>query len=240
MIFNTRTHWRGSGSRRGFFAALMLALSVTALPGSVSAQYFGRNKVQYETFDFKILKTPHYDIHFYPEEADAVEDAARMGERWYERFARLFQHEFEQPKPIILYADHPDFQQTNTLRGRLGEGLGGATESLKNRVIMPLTGSYADTDHVLGHELVHAFQYNLAQGRSGAGMRGMSLLPLWVVEGIAEYLSVGREDALTAMWMRDAIRREDLPTLRDLSTGQYFPYRYGQACVGLHRRPVWG
>ena len=229
MISYTRTHTRDSGSRRGFLAALLLALFVTALPGSVSAQYFGRNKVQYETFDFRILKTPHYDIHFYPEEADAVEDAARMGERWYERFARLFQHEFEQPKPIILYADHPDFQQTNTLRGRLSEGLGGVTESLKNRVIMPLTGSYPDTDHVLGHELVHAFQYNLAQGRSGAGLRGLTLLPLWVVEGIAEYLSVGREDALTAMWMRDAIRREDLPTLRDLSTGDYFPYRYGQA-----------
>ena len=226
---HTHTHTRGSRARRGFFAALLLALSVTVLPASVSAQYFGRNKVQYETFDFRILKTPHYDIHFYPEEADAVEDAARMGERWYERFARLFQHEFEKPKPIILYADHPDFQQTNTLSGRLSEGLGGVTESLKNRVIMPLTGSYADTDHVLGHELVHAFQYNLAQGRSGAGIRGLTLLPLWVVEGIAEYLSVGREDALTAMWLRDAIRREDLPTLRELSTGDYFPYRYGQA-----------
>ena len=229
MIFHTRSHTSGSGAPRSFLIALVLALSVSALPGSVSAQYFGRNKVQYETFDFKILKTPHYDIHFYPEEGDAVEDAARMGERWYERFARLFQHEFEQPKSIILYADHADFQQTNTLRGRLSEGLGGVTESLKNRVIMPLTGSYADTDHVLGHELVHAFQYNLAQGRSGTGIRGLTLLPLWVVEGIAEYLSVGREDALTAMWLRDAIRREDLPTLRELSTGQYFPYRYGQA-----------
>ena len=240
MISDTHTHTRGSRARRGFFAALLLALSVTVLPASVSAQYFGRNKVQYETFDFRILKTPHYDIHFYPEEADAVEDAARMGERWYERFARLFQHEFEKPKPIILYADHPDFQQTNTLSGRLSEGLGGVTESLKNRVIMPLTGSYADTDHVLGHELVHAFQYNLAQGRSGAGIRGLTLLPLWVVEGIAEYLSVGREDALTAMWLRDAIRREDLPTLRELSTGRLLPVPLRAGVVGLHRRPVRG
>ncbi len=229
MISNIRSHSRGSRSTHGFLASLLLALSVAAVPAEASAQYFGRNKVQYETFDFRILKTPHYDIHFYPEEAVAVEDAARMAERWYERFARLFQHEFEQPKPIILYADHPDFQQTNTLRGRLSEGTGGVTESLKNRVIMPLTGSYSETDHVLGHELVHAFQYNLAQSRSGAGIRGLTLLPLWVVEGIAEYLSVGREDALTAMWLRDAIRRDDMPTLKQLTTGPYFPYRYGQA-----------
>ena len=179
MIFHTRSHTSGSGTpHRGLLGALLLAVAVTALPASVSAQYFGRNKVQYETFDFRILKTPHFDIHFYPEEGEAVEDAARMAERWYERFARLFQHEFEQPKPIILYADHPDFQQTNTLSGTLSEGLGGVTESLKNRVIMPLTGSYPATDHVLGHELVHAFQYNLAQGRSGAGIRGLSLLQI--------------------------------------------------------------
>ena len=230
MFSRTRSHTQVSAPKHGLLASLLLVLSVAALPASVSAQYFGRNKVQYETFDFKILKTPHFDIHFYPEEGEAVEDAARMAERWYERFARLFQHEFEKPKPIILYADHPDFQQTNILSGRLSEGLGGVTESLKNRVIMPLTGSYPDTDHILGHELVHAFQYNLAEGRAGAGIRGLSLLPLWLVEGMAEYLSVGREDPLTAMWLRDAIRRDDLPTIKQLTTDtRFFPYRFGQA-----------
>ena len=221
---------RAVGSMTRLVAALVACSAVLTLPLPASAQYFGRNKVQYETFDFKILKTPHFDIHFYPEEGEAVEDAARMSERWYERLARLFQHEFEKPKPIILYADHPDFQQTNTLRGSLSEGTGGVTESLKNRVIMPLTGSYWDTDHVLGHELVHAFQYNVAQGRSGAGIRGLSLLPLWLIEGMAEYLSVGREDPLTAMWLRDAIRREDLPTIKQMTNERrFFPYRFGQA-----------
>ena len=221
---------RAAGSRTRLITALAAWSALLILPIPASAQYFGRNKVQYETFDFKILKTPHFDIHFYPEEGEAVEDAARMAERWYERFARMFQHEFEKPKPIILYADHPDFQQTNTLRGTLSEGTGGVTESLKNRVIMPLTGSYSDTDHVLGHELVHAFQYNVAQGRSGAGIRGLSLLPLWLIEGMAEYLSVGREDPLTAMWLRDAIARDDLPTISQMTTERrFFPYRFGQA-----------
>ena len=230
MISDTRSNSQAWGSKKNVFAALLLAVALTVFTTSASAQYFGRNKVQYETFDFRILKTPHFDIHFYPEEADAVEDATRMGERWYERFARLFQHEFEKPKPVILYADHADFQQTNVLSGQLSEGLGGVTESLKNRVIMPLTGSYPATDHVLGHELVHAFQYNLAEGRSGAGIRGLSLLPLWLIEGMAEYLSVGREDALTAMWLRDAVRRGDLPTIQQMTTEtRFFPYRFGQA-----------
>jgi Tol biopolymer transport system component len=214
----------------GAFAAAMLWAGV---PGEAEGQYFGRNKVQYDRFDFRVLKTPHFDIHYYPEASVAIEDAARSSERWYERFARAFQHEFEAPKPIIFYADHPDFQQTNTLSGALSEGTGGVTESLKNRVIMPFTGSYAETDHVLGHELVHAFQYNVAQSGRGGGLQGLYRNPLWLIEGMAEYMSVGREDPLTAMWLRDAILRDDFPTIRSMTTDRrFFPYRFGQALWG--------
>jgi Tol biopolymer transport system component len=209
---------------------VLVGTALALLPDAVSAQYFGRNKVQYDDFDFRILRTEHFDFHYYPVEEEAVEDAARMGERWYERLARTFQHEFEQTKPVILYANHPDFQQTNTLSGFISEGTGGVTESLKNRVIMPLGSSYYDTDHVLGHELVHAFQYNIAQSRRGGGIQGLAALPLWLIEGMAEYLSVGRDDPLTAMWIRDAIRRDDLPTIAQMTRGtEYFPYRFGQA-----------
>ncbi|MBT8488322.1 MAG: peptidase S9, partial [Gemmatimonadetes bacterium] len=218
-----------AGVDRMVFALLLAAFAVPLMASGASAQYFGRNKVQFDEFDFQVLPSDHFDWHYYPEADEAVMDAVRMGERWYERLARTFQHDFEARKPVILYADHPDFQQTNTLSGFIGEGTGGVTESLKNRVIMPLTGSYWDTDHVLGHELVHAFQYNIAQSRRGGGLRGLGTLPLWLVEGMAEYMSVGRDDPLTAMWLRDAIRRDDLPTIRQMTReSRFFPYRFGQ------------
>ncbi|MBI4521454.1 MAG: PD40 domain-containing protein, partial [Gemmatimonadetes bacterium] len=218
---------------RRAYPVLTLALVFAALlasPLPLPAQYFGRNKVRYDDFDFKVLKTSHFDIHFYPEATDAVADGARMAERWYERLARTFQHEFKDRKPLVLYADHPDFQQTNTLEGFIDEGTGGVTESAKNRVILPITGSYQDTDHVLGHELVHAFQYDIALSKNGGGLGRMSQLGLWFIEGMAEYLSVGRESPLTAMWLRDAVLRDDFPTIAKLMNDyRYFPYRFGQA-----------
>src|SRR5215208_2439100 len=60
-----------------------LLLLGSALPSN--AQYFGRNKVQYERFDFKVLATDHFDIYYYPEEEAAVRLAARMAERWHAR-----------------------------------------------------------------------------------------------------------------------------------------------------------
>lgn len=228
-MHSQRTARHAHGPALGRCLVLLLG-TLFFLPVTVDAQYFGRNKVQYDTFDFEVLVTPHFDLHFYPEKAEIAEDLARMSERWYERLARLFQHEFEDRKPLIFYADHPDFQQTNTIGGDIGEGTGGVTEGLKNRVVMPVSSSYASTDHVLGHELVHAFQFNIAQSRRGGGFQGLMTLPLWLVEGMAEYLSVGNEDALTGMWLRDALLRDDFPTLRQLTReARFFPYRFGQA-----------
>jgi len=60
------------------FVALILLLPL-ATPAQ--AQYFGRNKVQYENFNFKVLRTDHFDIYYYDKEADVVNDIGRMAER---------------------------------------------------------------------------------------------------------------------------------------------------------------
>ncbi len=216
-------------------AALAVAAGATALnaaPGA--AQYFGRNKVQYETFDFRVLRTTHFDIYYYPEEEQAIRDAGRMAERWYARLSRVLEHEFEERQPLILYASHPHFQQTSALSGEISEGTGGVTEAFKQRIIMPLANSYEETDHVLGHELVHAFQYDISGfGRAGGGLEEAARrfnVPGWFTEGMAEYLSVGPVDPHTAMWLRDAALTGRIPTLEQLTYDpSFFPYRWGQA-----------
>lgn len=193
------------------------------------AQYFGRNKVKYQDFNFKVLKTENFDIYHYPATAAATEDAALMMERWYARFALFFGHTFKQRQPLIVYANHADFQQTNVVSGLIGQGTGGVTEGFRKRIVLPYTGIYADNHHVLGHELVHAFQFDIAE-TVGGSKRNMNQAPLWFIEGMAEYLTIGREDPLTAMWLRDALLHDDLPTIDQITRNpEYFPYRYGHA-----------
>jgi hypothetical protein len=219
--------------------ALALVLGASTVPADATAQeYFGRNKVQYDQFRFQVLRTEHFDLHYYPEETVAARDAARMAERWYTRLAGTFSHEILSRQPVVLYADHADFQQTNVVDGILDESTGGVTEGLQRRVVLPLTPTYQESDHVLGHELVHAFQYDIA-GRHG-GLGSLEGLPLWLIEGMAEYLSVGRRDPHTAMWLRDAVLHDDVPTLKKLTTDmRYFPYRFGEA-VWAYIGGKWG
>jgi Tol biopolymer transport system component len=155
--------------------------------------------------------------------------AARMAERWYTRLSGLLNHELRGRQPLILYASAPHFWQTNAIQGELGEGTGGVTEAYKRRIVLPFAGPIEATDHVLGHELVHAFQYDITNTNVSSGTAGALALPLWFIEGMAEYLSVGPVDAHTSMWMREAARREKLPEIDDLDNPRFFPYRYGQA-----------
>ncbi len=214
------------------FTVVLVVMFSMLSAGAVNAQYFGRNKVQYERFDFKVMATEHFDIYYYPEEEAAVRLAARMAERWYARLSNLLQHQLSGRQPLILYAAHPHFQQTNTLDGEISEGTGGVTESAKRRVILPFAGGLAETDHVLGHELVHAFQYDMAAQTDMQGRPigpALQALPLWFIEGMAEYLSIGPIDANTAMWVREAASRNAMPTIDKLDDPDFFPYRYGHA-----------
>ena len=209
---------------------LLLSLVLFA-PAQAAAQggYFGRNKVQYRDFKFQVLKTEHFDIHFYPEEEAAARMTARLAERWYARISKILNHQLRGRQPIILYASAPHFWQTTAIEGEMGEGTGGVTEAYKRRIVLPLAGPMHLTDHVLGHELVHAFQYDITNTNVSSGNAGALNLPLWFIEGMAEYLSIGPVDAHTAMWMREAARREKLPEIDKLDDPRYFPYRYGHA-----------
>ena len=210
-----------------------IVLTVFAIfSGSLYSQdYFGRNKIQYQNFNFNILKTKNFDIYYYPEERAATYDAAEMLERWRSRYTKLFGDSLKKDQPVILYANHADFEQTNVVEGFLSQATGGVTEGIKNRITIPFAGDFADNNHVLGHELVHAFQCDIIRSRKN-GFKEAESFPLWFIEGMAEYFSLGRKDALTSMWLRDAVLNNDVPSIDDVGKNvKYFPYRYGQAIL---------
>jgi WD40 repeat protein len=204
----------------------------------INGQYFGRNKVQYETFDWNEMYVNNFKVLYYPPESLAVSDASRMLLRWNQRLQSVFDWNLPADQPFIFYANHADFQQTNAIPGVIPQSVGGVTEGLMNRVIIPLTGVYSENDHVIGHELAHAYHYAIM--RRLGGLSQSQPLALWFIEGMSEYLSIGPRSPLTAMWMRDALLYDYLPTISEVSQNpRYFPYRYGHA-IWAYVGGIWG
>lgn len=209
---------------------LILLILLTGFTGvQLDAQYFGRNKPRYKSFDFKVKQTPHFEIYNYFENEEVVNRLGQMSEQWYDFHKDVLQEDLVKINPMIFYSNHAEFQMTNSIQGGIGVGTGGVTEAFKNRVIMPVTFTNQQTFQVLGHELVHAFQFNSILNGDSTNLRSLANLPLWLVEGMAEYMSIGRVDPYTSMWMRDAIVNDDVPTIDEMYNPKYFPYRYGQA-----------
>ncbi len=222
--------------RRSPFATLILLMLCCGLLGmfsSVSAQDgFGKNKVQYRTFDWKYIQTRHFDIYFYGDAYGNAKFCADVLEAAYDEITAELNYKIQRRIPLFLYNSHNDFQQTNITGGILPEGVGGFTEAFKNRMALPHNGSLEDLRHVLHHELTHAIINDLVFGgaiKNVISSQRLFDLPLWFAEGYAEYSSRHGWDYFADMIVRDATINNYLAPPDYI--GGYLAYKQGQAMV---------
>ena len=202
------------------------------LPTVTFSQYFGKNKIQYSQFDWSFIKTEHFDIYFYEGGEELIEFVAQAVEDAYQSLRSDLNYDLRNRVPIIIYNSHHDFEQTNVITQLIEEGVGGFTESFKNRVVVPFDGSYADFRHVLHHELTHAMTYDMVHGgvlESLASRQFLFQLPLWIPEGMAEFESLGW-DTESDMYMRDATIHGYIPPLENGLYG-FLAYKGGQSIL---------
>ena len=224
---------------RGQLRWLLIALLLLGTAPAASYSSFGQNKVSYRAFDWRVLTTEHFDVHFYPEERELAERTAALAETAFRELALRFGHLVKGRIPLFVYSNGPSFQQTNTIDMLLPESVGGFTEFRKGRGVMPNNGDLAAFSSTLTHELVHVFAFDVLRDNVMArGDTSYGTPHLWFSEGLAEYFSDG-DSAELAIYMRDLVLEERLVSLRKLiGAGPVFLlYKEGQsACVYIAER----
>ncbi len=216
--------------------ALVILLFISPVSRSVcNAQvfWFGKNKVQYKDFEWQVLKTPHFDIHFNNGYKDLAGRAGVILEYGYGKLSGDFEHSIAWRIPVILYGTHSDFQQTNTTWALLPEGVQAFAEPNRRRMVLHFGGSNIDFSHTVIHELVHIFQFDIIYGNllgSALSRTFLFRIPLWFAEGMAEYYSTGGLDDECVMFMRDATVFDYLPYNLDYAGG-YMNYKAGQSAI---------
>ena len=195
-----------------------MLLALASDPASAQVGGFGQNTIQYRRFDWHVLAGRHVDVFFYPEEERIARAALVYAEQSYDTLARRFGHEVPERIPLIVYASHVDFEQTNILPFVPPEGILGVTEFLKRRVALPFRGSYAEFRHTLRHELVHVFELSILAREAALHPRARpAAIPLWWSEGLAEFFSA-EQDSRDEMVVRDLVLAGRLPTLGELGS----------------------
>ena len=217
---------------RKYLIAAFILLGLIASTVSAQETYFGKNKVRYKDFNWKYIQSKHFDIYYYEDAYPTAKFAATVLEASYKEITKELNYELQDRVPVFIYNSHNDFQQTNITSGLLPEGVGGFTEPLKNRIVVPFDGSYEDFRHVLHHELTHAVTFDMLYGNMFTKLLSRQRLfdvPLWFAEGYAEYSSRHGWDYWSDMYVRDATINNYLAPPEYIYG--YMPYTEGQAMV---------
>ncbi|HQP26369.1 MAG TPA: BamA/TamA family outer membrane protein [Candidatus Syntrophosphaera sp.] len=214
-----------------YILLLLLLLAAGASP----AYYFGQNKVNLVPEEWSTLQTMHFDIYYPRGEDEFGRVVALMAEETYYTLKDQLTFPIGSRIPVMFYSSKTNFQSTNIIYPLLTEGVGGFTESLRNRVAIPFDGSYSDLEELLAHELTHAYTNALEDGVANAlrSMRPTSF-PFWFSEGLPEYLSIGGESDYNNMFILDMVVNDKLPPLQNL--GGYYAYRLGESFLAYLAR----
>ncbi|NQT35829.1 PD40 domain-containing protein [bacterium] len=217
--------------------SILVSLVIVLLThSSLLAVIYGKNNVQYTHFRWKYLTTEHFNIYYNQGGREIADFTAEVAEEAYRDIARTFQYSTKSNDPItiVTYQSHNDFEQTN-VTSQPDESTGGVTEFLKTRIVIPFQGDHEEFRHVIHHELTHAMMLNMLYGQGFAAiMSGISQsrLPLWFIEGLAEYMSHGGLDPETEMFLRDAVVNDNLPEISRINEYGYLGvYKSGQSIL---------
>ncbi|HEX6161243.1 MAG TPA: collagenase, partial [Thermoanaerobaculia bacterium] len=207
-------------------AVSLAVLVLSLLLVTDSAFAFGQNKIVYDKFDWKVYHSTHFDVYFYEEERNQLQRVVDSAESAYLDLSQKFNYQISKKIPLIFYATHSAFEQTNVSLEFIPEGVGAFAESVRNRMVLPIDMPDDQLYQLIAHELTHIFEYEiLFQGKFGKNITANP--PLWMMEGLASYMAQD-EEARDRMVLRDAVVNDRLPRITQNPRG-YFAYRFGHA-----------
>ncbi|MCL4813957.1 MAG: PD40 domain-containing protein, partial [Vicinamibacteraceae bacterium] len=193
---------------RTLAVALIVAVSATTAAAQTPfVPYFGKNRIKYDRFDWKIYTTDHFEIYYYPEMEQHLERIAGYAESAYQQISSDLKHDLAFKVPLILFKTWSEFAQQNVIPGEIPEGVAAFAEPQRDRMVLPIDEPPDMLYRLIVHELTHIFEFDIIP--RSLIRRGV---PLWVDEGLADYLA-GVWRPLDLMTVRDAAVADILPKM---------------------------
>src|SRR5262247_213182 len=194
-------------------AALAVLLSTHASVASAQTPmvpYFGKNNVHYDSFQWEIYTTDHFEIYFYPEVESHLERIASYAESAYQQVSADLKHDLSFKVQLIIFKTHSEFEEQNVEPGGAQEGVGAFAEPFRQRIVAPIDDPPDRLYGLIVHELTHQFEFDIIPQtlirRS---------VPLWVNEGLSDY-ERGQWTPIDLMAVRDAAIADIVPKMTEL------------------------
>lgn len=224
----------------GVLFALLWALVPAQAQRYPSQERFGKNRIQYRTFDWKIFKSSNFEVYHYQGGTNMARLTAQFAESEFDRITELLGYTPYNRIKIFLYNSPGELLQSNMGLATFGDLDDQELDLAQSRVEIAFTGDQISFRRNLVMEISRLFVYDMLYGGNLKDALQSSLLltlPDWFMSGIAAYIAEGWTPELSD-YMRDVslnrpIKKPGLLTGKDATVvGQsiwnYIAERYGK------------
>ncbi|MBF8963459.1 hypothetical protein I0P70_09390 [Pontibacter sp. FD36] len=208
-----------------------------------NVQTFGRSRIQYKNFDWKLYSTQNFNIYFYAGGDQSARNAAEYAERELKRITSFIGYYPYSKITLIVYNSMTDLKQSNIGMQRDQFQTGGETLFIKNKLELAYDGTQTDFKRDLSYQLTELLLNDMMYGGSlKEALQSSYLLrlPDWFISGVAAYTAEGwslrMDNYVRDMLMVNSKARMEDVLARDQELGgqavwNYIAERYGYTSI---------
>jgi hypothetical protein len=218
--------------KKAFYSIIPFFLLILSLFGSrqISAQFyngtkidFGKNRVQYDAFQWQFYRFNNYETYFYTGGKDLAVHAAKYLRVRIPELESFFEYKISDRIQFVIYNKQSHYRQSNVgLNTERNQNLGGVTKIVGSKVFVYFEGDYDSFEKQLDAGLVEVLINQLVYGGNWREViRNSTLvdLPEWYTKGLVSYLT-NRADPLIQAKIKDGVLNDRFKRFNTLSNEQ--------------------
>ncbi|MBK7816973.1 MAG: hypothetical protein IPJ60_05010 [Sphingobacteriaceae bacterium] len=156
---------------------------------------FGKNRIQYQVFNWTYFDYERIRVYFYAGGNEIAKYVSVSANNQLPILEKRLEHQVDDKINVIVYNNQNDFKQSNIgLNNDESSNIGGTTKIIGDKIFVYFNGNHADLDKQIRAALAELMiNQDLYSGNAREMVKNSTMLnlPEWFTKGLVQYLSEG-------------------------------------------------
>ena len=221
-----------------FCTTVFYSLKTTAQVNTVE---FGKNRVQYQKFNWKYYQTDNFNTYFSQDGLSIGKYVAQIAEEELPGIEEFVEYGLQRRANIVVYNNFDEFQQSNIGLGIDWQNTGGVTKLVNNKIVIFFDGNHENLKRHIREGIAKVLVDNVLFGDDlgeFAANQALLDLPKWLTDGFTayagEYWSAQLDDDLKSALLSGRYNNfyqfaHEKPLLAGHAFWRYIGEKYGKS-----------
>jgi hypothetical protein len=155
---------------------------------------FGKNRVQFDTFDWYYLRYQKFDTYFYAGSKDIALETATIANKHLSEIENFFEHQLNQRIVFVIYQNLSDFRQSNIglNTGDQTYNIGGVTKVIDNTAFLFVEGDLSNLEEQVKAAIASIVLNEMLYGvdiNNKIANNTLITMPEWYLKGLIAFVS---------------------------------------------------